>query len=332
MATYKEIKGTGIQFLDADPANPLIGQVWYNTTSSTLKGTTVGGAAIGTWASGGTMNTARAQIAGFGVTAAFGAAMGSTGTITSNYEQYNGSSWTETTNINTAGRNGRGAGTTTAGLVFGGWPRSGATETWNGSAWTEVNEMTRGANASQSQAAFGTNTAAIAAGGEPGTTYFKLVENWNGSSWTEIAELNTGRQGASGFGITTAGFIIGGYNPTISPNPTSFVESWNGSAWTETTNINTARGAAGASGNTTSGIFYGGETPGGKPANTELWNGSSWTEINDMAVAKLQFGYNSNPSTGSTDALAAGGETPSYVGTTEEWAAADTTTKTFTSS
>ena len=37
MATYKEIKGFTIKSLASDPANPLEGEMWYNTTSGTLK-------------------------------------------------------------------------------------------------------------------------------------------------------------------------------------------------------------------------------------------------------------------------------------------------------
>ena len=277
---------------------------------------------VGSWSAGGNLNVAKSQIAGFGTVSAAGAAMGrdGPGTLLATYEVYNGTSWTESTDINTAGRNGRGAGTTTAAVVFGGWPRGGATETWNGSAWTEANDMTRGATASQSQAAFGTNTAALAAGGEPGTGGFQLVETWNGSSWTEVNELNTGRQGPVGFGTTTAGFVISGYSPPAPPgNVITNVESWNGSAWTETTDVNTARGQGGASGNTTAGIIYGGDSPPGRVAVTESWDGSAWTEVNDLATAKSQFGFNSNPSTGSTNALAMGGETPSIIAGTEEW-------------
>jgi len=38
MATYITIKGIQIQSLASDPANPVEGQVWYNSTSATLKG------------------------------------------------------------------------------------------------------------------------------------------------------------------------------------------------------------------------------------------------------------------------------------------------------
>ena len=53
MATYKEIKGTDIQVVSSDPANPTLGQIWYNTTSQSLKGVELGSAS---WATGVTLN------------------------------------------------------------------------------------------------------------------------------------------------------------------------------------------------------------------------------------------------------------------------------------
>ena len=38
MAEYINIKGTNRQVVSSDPSNPTIGQIWYNTTSNTLKG------------------------------------------------------------------------------------------------------------------------------------------------------------------------------------------------------------------------------------------------------------------------------------------------------
>jgi hypothetical protein len=37
MADYKGIKGFKVQYLSADPSNPIIGQTWYNDTSKDLK-------------------------------------------------------------------------------------------------------------------------------------------------------------------------------------------------------------------------------------------------------------------------------------------------------
>ena len=57
MTTYKEINGTDITVVSSDPSNPLIGEVWYNTTTQKLKGyqQVLGNA----WATGGNLNTAR---------------------------------------------------------------------------------------------------------------------------------------------------------------------------------------------------------------------------------------------------------------------------------
>jgi hypothetical protein len=41
MADYKGIKGFKVQYLSADPSNPIIGQTWYNDTSKDLKYTGV---------------------------------------------------------------------------------------------------------------------------------------------------------------------------------------------------------------------------------------------------------------------------------------------------
>jgi len=38
MATYITIKGIEIQTIAGDPANPVEGQVWYNSTTGTIKG------------------------------------------------------------------------------------------------------------------------------------------------------------------------------------------------------------------------------------------------------------------------------------------------------
>jgi hypothetical protein len=52
MADYKNIKGFNIQYLDSDPPNPIEGQMWFNSTTQTLKGAEVGGAPcrnLGIW-------------------------------------------------------------------------------------------------------------------------------------------------------------------------------------------------------------------------------------------------------------------------------------------
>jgi hypothetical protein len=38
MAEYINIRGQSIEVVASDPANPTLGQIWYNSTSNTLKG------------------------------------------------------------------------------------------------------------------------------------------------------------------------------------------------------------------------------------------------------------------------------------------------------
>jgi hypothetical protein len=66
MADYKNIKGFNIQYLDSDPPNPIEGQMWFNSTTQTLKGAEVGGAPLGTWAVVVHLNTARGWMASAG--------------------------------------------------------------------------------------------------------------------------------------------------------------------------------------------------------------------------------------------------------------------------
>jgi hypothetical protein len=64
MAEYINIKGQNIEVVASDPANPTVGQIWYNSTSNTLKGGGV--TTAGAWATGGNMGTARYALAGAG--------------------------------------------------------------------------------------------------------------------------------------------------------------------------------------------------------------------------------------------------------------------------
>jgi hypothetical protein len=146
---------------------------------------------------------------------------------------------------------------------------------------------------------FGTQTAAVIAGGvyEPGPSTANNAETYNGASWTTAPTLNTGRQAEGSLGISTAGFIVGGYKAST---PASEVELWNGSTWSETTDITTARTSLRGCGSTTAGLVAGGYNapPVLQMAITESWNGSSWTEVGDMNTRRSGAGIAlSSPST-----------------------------------
>ena len=59
MAGYNEIRGLRVKYLSADPSNPEDGQVWYNSTTGTLR---VQGIGVAAWSSGSNMSQTAEQI------------------------------------------------------------------------------------------------------------------------------------------------------------------------------------------------------------------------------------------------------------------------------
>jgi hypothetical protein len=333
MADYKNIKGFNIQYLDSDPPNPIEGQMWFNSTTQTLKGVEVGGAPIGTWASGGNLNTARSQGQGFGATNDTSVASnGYTTTGVTNVESYNGTAWTEVTDTSNGHEFSQfGAGTQTAGLVAGGGP--GATtltsqsEEYDGSTWTAGGTLNAARN---DNAGNGTQTAALMAGGRPAGSYptgARNAETYNGTSWTSISDAppSTAVFVWAMTGVSTASIGVG----AAGPSPI-FAVYWDGSTWTDITASNSPHYIGGASGSQTNCIVYGGGVP--NTANTEFWDGTSWTEVNNLSTARDDFGYNSQNSNANSGCLF-GGETPTVnLASTEEWSAPPISIKTFTTS
>ena len=184
-------------------------------------------------------------------------------------------SWRTGNNLNNSKLSRVGGGTQTAGIVFGGEPASGVTETYDGTTYTEVADMNTGR---YSQGGNGSQTSALVYAGNPGTV--ALAESWNGSSWTEVGDLNSARYALFGFGAdNTSALAFGGYDTASR----AYTESWNGSAWTEVADLNLARFSLGGLGIATAGLaFAGANPPPGLKTETEEWNGSSWTEVADL--------------------------------------------------
>ena len=127
----------------------------------------------------------------------------------STVEQFNSSTntitagaWASSGALNVPRQQTYGAGSQTAGLIFGGEGPPGArnqTEEYDGSTWTAVNNMPA---TNKDHAGFGIQTAAVACGGSPTTTSI----NYDGTNWTaSTGSLNTGRTNAGGTGTQTAG-------------------------------------------------------------------------------------------------------------------------------
>ena len=284
MTTLKNLKGTAIQFLDADP-------VVY----------------AGTWSSGGSVNTARQYGAGIGSSTAGLIFGGSSPPVVAITEQYNGTSWTEVNDLNAAQNAQGSAGTLTSGMSALGAQSPGANvEDWNGTVWT-ANPHSLNSARQFSGGDGASNDSAIMVGGEPAPNG-ALTEIYNGSSWTESGDLNTARNQLAAAGTVTALIAMGG-------NTGADAETFNGSAWTAVTDMNSGRGGLSGSGTSTLALAFAGDPD---VANTESWNGSAWTEVNDLSTGR-EFGASSNI-TGNTTAFLASGNTTTLVSNTEEWA------------
>ena len=313
MTTFKNIVGIKIKFVSADPPAPNAGQVWYNTTSKKLKGGINGVVANGTWASGGTLNATKGGGSRSAGTQTAGLAHSNRGTNT--VELYDGTSWTEVNDRNTATEFAGTFGSQTSAISATGQFPSGDianVESWDGSSWTEIADVNQARIAMGKATSIAGNSLGLLFGGGPGAK--DETESWNGSSWTELNNLNTGRRHLSGFGLSTSALGMGG--ETATAGSVNVVESWNGTAWTEVAEVNTGRQGGSAAGDSnTLGIYFGG----GSNLLTEAWNGTAWTEVNDLAAAKNEGG-----GSGTSNAAFV------VLGTvTEEWTVTDFTTKTF---
>jgi hypothetical protein len=293
----------------------------FLSAGSTLKGFgKAAGIPAGTWASGGSLNNGRTGVSGsrnstsHTSASAFGGFTTPPLTARGYTEEYNGTSWSEDTDLNIARGQTSGAGTSAiAGICYGGetYPsptNKTETEVWNGSSWTEVGDLNVALRAAGNT---GTTTAALAIGGTPTGNRGAKTEVWDGSSWTESGDVPAG--GPSGlaynaaFGTTTAAITAGG-GPAPSGNQGKAF-SWTGSSWSEVAELNTAKTGGMAFGsNADSGLVF------GSPNTTELWNGTSWTEVNDQSTGKKEGGTGGS----SVSGLSYGGN-DANTATTEEF-------------
>jgi hypothetical protein len=116
------------------------------------------------------------------------------GVKTANTISYDGSSFSNVNSMNTAIELLGGAGTQTAGVVFGGQtppPNGNLTEEWDGTNWTSASNLNTGR---RNLGGFGIQTAAYAVGGRAsGAPNSTFVELYNGTSWITQPSLATGR-------------------------------------------------------------------------------------------------------------------------------------------
>ena len=310
MADYQDIRGLRVKYLSADPSVTVAGEVWYNSTTGTLKSQVLTEA----WASGAPIATARSAMAGGGIPTAAWIAGGKTNnaptnTTTAATEEYNGSGWSTGGTLPQGSRSfGEGAGPLTAGITVGGGPTSplvGQTwvESYNGTSWTAETGTPLGL---VHNSVFGLESAAVSAGRGPGTAT-PQVFNFDGSTWTVGGTMSLPRGYTTSAGTQTAGWIAGGWDDGGPPYDADEHEQYNGTSWTDAPVLNTGRSAGGGNGPQTSAIYFGGIVTPTSTTATETFDGSSWsTSPATLATAVDEMGSANNGTSNST-ALSVGG-------------------------
>ena len=218
MAVYKTEHGFQIKSRSSDPSNLYEGEIWYNTTTQTLKVSPL----IEAFASGGNMpqGIARGHTSGTQTAALMhhGALGGGDQPNDNKTFEYDGSSWTAGGNVSNMMRVMGGSGTQTDAMGFGGAynpihpafhptnsPHVG-TESYNGTSWTAEANYPR-ANTGASGCGAG-QTATLSFGGNSTTATTDETYEYNGTAWSEEGDTNLVAYGIGGAGTYTCESIM----------------------------------------------------------------------------------------------------------------------------
>ena len=282
MADYKTIHGKKGKYFSSDPPGSVAeGQVWYNSAAKEYKASIN----VSAWASGGNLNTGRRNIAGFGTQTAAVAAGGlippANPQTQDLVEEWDGSSWTEVTDVPVAGiPDASSAGTLTAGLIFGGENAAGdghAAETYeyDGTNWTDGGDLN---TARSVGGGAGTQTAALMFGGDkPGTA--DETEEYNGTSWTNANAMNNTTKDMGSGGLQTNAMSAGGEGGPAK----NLTELYDGTTWSTPPTLATARhgGSTTSAAASTSSIYFGGMVPPFSNATEEFTQAGTVKVITD---------------------------------------------------
>ena len=303
MADYININGNNIPIRASDPTNPIVGEIWYNSTTNLLKGQAFGTAS---WASGTNLPGIRWNTSGAGTATAGLVFGGSTGPalpafLNTTFE-YDGSTWTSAPTTPISSINMFSAGTQTTAIGGGGLASSGSNSTsaftYNGSTWTGITATpfaTKGAGGA------GTSTAAIFYGSDVGPSDNVATRSWNGSSWaTEGSLSDSFANGASGGPTENTAFAAGAPVPTSS---TRF-ETYNGTAWSSGPVLNTAVKNNRGFGSSVECLSIGGYNI---ITGVEKFDGSSWATTASLGTGRKQFASANNNASGVSNGFVAGG-------------------------
>ena len=309
MSTYREIVGKKIKKVTSDPSTGIDGQMWYNSTTGTIRALGV----VEAWVSSSNAIQARDEIASQAGSGTQNAAFAAGGFInpppgaTALTENYNGTGWSAGANIPTATWAMGGAGTTTASLVFGGLAPSTSpqyrVETYegDGSSYSDGGDLNTGR---YQVTGVGTQTAGLAfAGGYPSNFGSTLTEEYNGSSWTAVNTMGTATYAQAGTGTSqTSAVSFGGgtFPPTVQINVT---QEYDGTNWSTGENLPSHLTAASAAGSQTASLLFGGlKSSGSPPSLAQTTENFKYDGTNFSAAPALSTAVNSQGSSGSQSA------------------------------
>jgi hypothetical protein len=324
MSTFKEIRGTLIKSLSSDPSNPGEGEMWYNSTSQTLKGYVLAPAST---SSSGAVNTGRTQLGSTGTLTAGIMFGGETPSLTGVTEEFDGSTFSNGGTCPATKSDMHSSGTQTAALWGGGSPSSSGSFEYNGSSWTGVGAMTF-AGRDFTGGGVGIQTAALQVGGfiSPGN-YSAVMQEYNGTSWSNIPQTfptgpNTG--GFASCGTQTACLSSGG------PSGATATLSWDGSSWTTENSLGIGASGAVQRGTVSDAIMATGH-PASPPTygvEIQTWDGTNWS----TSPATFSIGKAQAAGFGNSAGLAIATGAPSFSTSSEIYSGQALATQTFTTS
>jgi len=272
MADYQDIRGLRVKYLSADPSNPEDGEVWYNSTTGTLRARVLTEA----WSSATALPQGRDSGTGGGTQTAAYIAGGETtpGTFLNTTFEYDGATWTASGAMgNDRIRMDLGSiGTQTAGLGVGGYAPgiTNAVEEYDGTNWAGGTVLP---SPNQQGGGAGPQTAYLHLGGGAPTTCL----SYNGASWASEGASSEGFAYYGLAGTDTAGLAFYGAESPPGTNRTTG-EEYNGTSWTTAVATLPDQGNSGTSGGTTaSAIFAGSGT------TARYWNGTTVAAAASMA-------------------------------------------------
>jgi hypothetical protein len=282
------------------------------------------------WSEQNNMNSGKASGMGFGLSTSAVSTGGETSTAsyTATTELWDGTSWTSNpATIATGNQAMAGQGSSTAGIIAGGWkpaPVGNTAQEWNSTAnivtagaWasgpSRVNTLTNVASAD------GTPSAWLVWGGReaPATPpYAKTTsEEFNGTAFSNTPSLNTGARDRLGGGTEPAAWAAGGAQPAY----LAATEEYNGSSWSSVEDMPAAAAGVGAFGVQTAGIWVVGQiSPGPYPNAALSYDGTDWTVGPALNTSRTNAGGGAVGT--STAGLLGGGEAPpGVISNVEEW-------------